>query len=72
MNNVQDAVFSVLAPRSTVKMHLKSLHDSSFIDCKRAEILITDDFMQANLIKVNPDGSLEPLMDTFEEMAELG
>lgn len=53
-------------------MTLKGLHDSSFIWCKSLTIYIADDFFDANFIEYTDEGVKGGVLDTLEEIEEMG
>lgn len=65
--NVETATLLIDAPNADVTLTLKSLHDSSYINCKSLMIYIDEDFFGANLIGVQND-EFSGLIDTMEEI----
>ena len=55
LGNVENGKIHVFAPNSEVQIVLKSLHESSFIAAKSLKIIITDDFFQANILKMDSE-----------------
>ena len=51
LGNIEDGILHVFAPNSDVTLSLKSLHESSYINCKSLTVLITDEFFQANILE---------------------
>ena len=57
-------------------MTLKSLHDSSYINCKSLKLYIYDDFFQSNILDVSQidkeGGKIKGFIDEVHEIIELG
>ena len=70
--NVENGIIYIDAPNSDVSLTLKSLHDSSYINCRNLIIYITDDFFEANFIEVNDQGVKDSILDSLEEIKEMG
>lgn len=71
LGNVESAILHVFAPNSEVNMALRSLHESSYIHCKQLNILVTDDFFEANILRFK-DEQITSELDTLEEVLQLG
>jgi len=70
--NVENGILHINAPNSDVCLTLKSLHESSFINCRNLVIHITDEFFDANFIEVGDEGVKDSLLDSLEEIKEMG
>lgn len=72
LNNVEDGLLYIDAPNSDVILTLKGLHDSSFINCRNLQIVISEDFFEANILEVSAAGEITSLLDDLEEIKEMG
>ena len=70
--NVENGMITIDAPNSDVELTLKSLHDSSFINCRNLTVFVTDDFFDANFVTVGDNGVEDSLLDTLDEIKEMG
>jgi hypothetical protein len=42
--NVENGIINIDAPNSNVVIFLKSLHDSSYVNCKKCTVYVCEDF----------------------------
>lgn len=59
-------------------MTIKSLHDSSYINCKKLTIYLDENFFQSNIFDVREletkgfeSGEIKSLLDEMEEVIEM-
>lgn len=72
LNNVENGLVYINAPNSDVILTLKGLHDSSYINCRNLQIVVSDEFFQSNIMEYNKGGALISHLDDFEEIEEMG
>ena len=44
LGNIENGIVHIFAPECDVELTLKSLHESSYINCRNLKVQITDDF----------------------------
>ena len=70
--NVENGIITIEAPNADVQMTVKSLQDSCFVNCRNLTVFVTDDFFGANFVQVGDQGVEDSLLDTLDEIKEMG
>ena len=59
---MESALLNLRVPSSHVRLgHLKSLHDTSFLDCDILEVTLSDDFDTCHIFDLTTNTYLDPL-----------
>jgi|LauGreDrversion4_2_1035121.scaffolds.fasta_scaffold520704_1 hypothetical protein len=59
---MESTLFNLSVPNSHVKLgHLKSLHDTSYLDCDTLDLTLSDDFDTCHIYDLHTSTFIDPL-----------